>query len=146
MKIVILCAIMLSAAMASAETIIIEYPDHYYVDSTGTPTAKPAPSAESSSPPVKEPSVANYAGNAPSVAASPVTNFDNTHTPPPVDPAERRAAMDKEIQRLQRERGDLLTPRDGETPDEVVRRQQRAAGILRKINKLSSELVKTLGP
>lgn len=35
MRIAILCAIILSAAAASAETIIIEYPDHFSVESTG---------------------------------------------------------------------------------------------------------------
>ncbi len=145
MKVAVLSIIILSAAVASAETIIIEYPDHYYVESTGTPASKPAPAAESS-PPVKAPPVADYANSAPSAAAIPVTNFDGAHTPPPVGPADRRVGMNNEIQRLQGERGDLLIPRDRESGDDVFRREQRAAKILQKINRMSSELLKMPGP
>lgn len=131
MKIAILCAVILSAATAAAETIIVEYPDHYYVESTGTlqraPTAEAVP-------------VPDQKSNALPVTAKPVTNFDIT--PQPVDPAERRASMEKEIERLQRERSDLLTPLEGETPDQAAQRQQQVQEKLKKINKMSSELLK----
>ena len=141
MRIAILSAFILSAAAASAETIIIEYPDHYYVESTGTPEAKSAPSRESSEHPVMATPMADNDSHAPHAAARPVTNFDSP--PQPLDPAERRASMDKEVQRLQRERGDLMTtPQEGETPEQAARRQQRAQGALRKINKMSSEMLK----
>jgi hypothetical protein len=142
MKIAILCAFILSAAVAGAETIIIEYPDHYYAESTDTPKAKPAPSRESSALPLPAMAtpVADHDSSAFPATARPVTNFDST--PSPADPGERRASMDKEVQRLQRERGDLMTPQEGETPEQAARRQQRAQGILRKINKMSSELLR----
>ncbi len=140
MKIAILCAFILSAAMASAETIIIEYPDHYYAESTDTLKATPAPSRESSALPVIAMPMADHDSSTLPATARPVTNFDSP--PPPVDPAERRASMDKEVQRLQRERGDLMTQQDGETLEQAARRQQRAQGILRKINKMSSELLR----
>ena len=142
MRIAILSAFILSAAAASAETIIIEYPDHYYVESTGVPEAKPAPSHESSEAPAMSTPVADHVSSAPPAAARPITNFDNT--PQPLEPAERRASMDKEVQRLQRERGALMAPpQEGETPEQAARRQQRAQGVLRKINKLSSEMLRT---
>ena len=141
MKIAILCAVILSAAVARAETIIIEYPDHYYVESVGTPEVKSAHSPGSSVPPAAKttPATANES-SAPPATAKPMTNFDST--PQPVEPAARRASMDKEIQRLQRERSELMKPQEGETPDQANRRQQAAAGKLRKINKMSSELLK----
>ena len=138
MKVAILCAVILSAATATAETIIIEYPDHYYVESSGIPEPKSAPSRESSAPTAIATPVADHDGIAPPATARPVTNFESP--PQPADPAERRASMDKEVQRLQRERGDLMTPQVGETPEQATLRQQRAQGMLRKINKMSSEL------
>jgi hypothetical protein len=140
MRTAIICAVILSAATAYAETIIIEYPDHYYVESTGIPEAKPVQSPENNAPPaISTPVVADHERHAHTPASRPVTNFATT--PQPVDPSERRAAMDQEIQRLQRERGDLLTPRNGESIDDAARRQQKAAGMLKKINKMSSELL-----
>jgi len=140
MNFAIVCAVILSAATAAAETVIIEYPDHYYVESTDVPGGKPAPSRERSVPPV---------------AATPVVKSEIIVTPPssrpitspelktrPLDPAERRVAMEREIQRLQRERSELMTPQPGETPDIADRRQRDALGRLRKINKLSSEVLK----
>ncbi|GFE58076.1 hypothetical protein [Geobacter sp. AOG1] len=140
MKFALLCAIVLSAATAAAETVIIEYPDHYYVESTGTAEAKSAPSREGSAPPARTVPAPEQESRAPAVAARPVTNFDND--PQPVAPAERRASMEKEIQRLQGLRSELMTPREGETADQAERRQREAEGKLRKINRLSSELLK----
>ncbi len=131
MKIAILCAVILSAATAAAETIIVEYPDHYYVESAGTPAS--APTAEAVP-------VPDQKSSALPVTSKPVTNFDLASQP--VDPAERRASMEKEIERLQRERNDLLTPLEGETPDQAAQRQQQVQEKLRRINKMSSELLK----
>ncbi len=132
MKIAILCAVILSAATAAAETIIVEYPDHYYVESAGTPASAP-PTAEAVP-------VPDQKSSALPVTSKPVTNFDLASQP--VDPAERRASMEKEIERLQRERNDLLTPLEGETPDQAAQRQQQVQEKLRRINKMSSELLK----
>ena len=137
--IAILCAVLLSAATATAETIIIEYPDHYYVESVGIPQGKPAPSRDDSVSHANATSVADNS-NTPPAAVRPVTNFDNT--PQQVDPAERRAALESEIQRLQRERSALMTPQEGETSDQANRRQQEALGRVRKLNKILSELTK----
>jgi hypothetical protein len=51
--------------------------------------------------------------------------------------------MEGEIQRLQRERSELMTPQEGETSDQANHRQQEALGRLRKLNKISSELTGT---
>ncbi len=141
MKIAILCAVILSAATAAAETIIVEYPDHYYVESAGTSESAPPAEAVPVPVPGQESIVLPPATAKPVANAKPVTNFDVA--PQPVDPAERRASMEKEIERLQRERSDLLAPREGETPEQAARRQHLAQGMLRKINKMSSELLKT---
>jgi hypothetical protein len=130
----------LSPAVAGAETIIIEYPDHFYAESTGTPEAGAPPSHEKIAPTaVAKPAPADQDRGTHAPASRPVTNFEAA--PEPVDPVVRRAGMQQEIDRLQRARGDLLAPRDGETPDDAAHRQQRAAGMLRKINKMSSELL-----
>jgi hypothetical protein len=142
MKIAILCAVVLSAATAAAETVIIEYPDHYYVESTGTPEANPAPSREGGAPPARRVPAPDQESGAPSPAARPVTNFETQ----PVAPAERQAALEREIQRLQGLRSELTTPREGETAEQVDRRQREAEGNLRKINRLSAELRKIAVP
>jgi hypothetical protein len=140
MKVAILCVIILSAATASAETTIIEYPDHYYIESVDIPAEKPAPSQEISVPPAEETPVVNRDSSVLSATPRPMTIFNNA--PQPVNPAERRAAMENEIQRLQRERSELMTQKEGENSDQAASRQQAADGKLRKINKISSELLK----
>jgi len=140
MKTAILVTVILSAATAAADTKIIEYPDHYYVESTGVPGEKPVPSLGRNASPAKILPVIDDGNAAPAAMARPVTNFEAS--PQPVDPAERRASMDQTIQQLQRERSELLMPKEGETPDQVAYRQQEAAGKLRRINKLSSEMLK----
>ena len=142
MNIAILCAVVLSAATAAAETVIVEYPDHYYVESTGTPEAKPAPSREGNAPPRTVPTPDRESGT-PSAAARPVTNFDAA--PQPIAPGERRAALEREIPRLQGQYRELTTPREGETAEQADRRQREAEGKLRKMNRLSSELQKIAG-
>lgn len=137
MKIAILCAVVLSAATAAAETVIIEYPDHYYVESTGTLEANPAPSREGGAPPARTVPTLDENGP-PSPPARPVTNFETQ----PVTPAERQAAMEREIQRLQGLRSELTIPREGETAEQADRREREAEGNLRKINRLSAELQK----
>jgi len=140
MKIVLFCFIILTAGIATAETIIIEYPDHYYVESVDIPAGKPAHLQENSVPPSNTiPAIVNESSATPA-SARPETNFDSS--PQPVDPAERRSAMEKEIQRLQWERSELMAPKHGESPDQADIRHQAAAGKLRKINKISSELLK----
>ncbi len=137
MNIAILSIVLLSAATATAKTTIIEYPDHYYVESVGISDGKPAsrvdsvPSAKAPSAPIQESS---------DPVATPVTNFDATRQP--VDPVERRASMERELERLQREHRMLSVPQEGETSDQANRRQQEAQGKLRKINKILSELTK----
>ena len=144
MKIVMAFALIVSVSTAAAETKIIEYPDHYYVESTGIPEVKPATSPDSTSPKVSASPSAGHESSAPSPAARPVTNVDNASSS--IDPAERRAEMENEILRLQRERSELLTPREGDPPEQAALRQQKAAGMLRKINKMSSELLKISKP
>ena len=134
----ILCAVVLTAATVAAETVIIEYPDHYYVESTGTPEAKPAPSREGSAPPARTVPTPDHESRAPSAAARPGTNFETASQP--VASAERRASMEREIQRLQGLHSELTTPREGESVEQAERRQREAEGKLRKINRLSSEV------
>lgn len=139
MKFAILCAVILSAAVVGAETIIIEYPNHYYVESTGTPEAKPAHYPGSSVPHSNTIPAAVNESSSPPATARPVTNFDSI--PQPLEPVERRVSMENEIQRQQRERNELMRPIEGETTEQADRRQQAAAGKLKKINKMSSELI-----
>jgi hypothetical protein len=139
MKVAIVCALILSAATAVAETVIIEYPDHYYVESTDVPSVKPAPSRERNVPPVAATPVVKSEVIPTSSSSRPITSPELKTRP--LDPAERRVAMEREIQRLQRERSELMTPRPGETPEQADRRQRDAHGRLRKINKLSSEVL-----
>jgi hypothetical protein len=140
MKIAILSVVILLAAMASAETTIAEHPNRYYVESVGTPGAKPALSGENNVPPAQAAPVADHDSSAPPVTARPITDFDDA--PQPVDPVERRASLNKEVQRLKLVRGDLMIRQEGETPEQADRRIQRAQRILRKINKISSELLR----
>jgi hypothetical protein len=140
MKIAILCAVILVATTAAAETVIIEYPDHYYVESTGIPEGKPVTSKVSSAPPAAAHTVTVNQSEAPPGTARTFTNFQTaTH---PVDPAELRAEMAREIQRLQSEVNALSAPQEGETPDQASARQHQAAWRLRKINRMSSEMLK----
>ena len=139
MKIVVACAVIFFANGVGAETIIIEYPDHYYVESTGVPGAKPAPDPDKTSPLMTAPGKAEKEPAYPT-KTSPVTNF--VPQPRPAEPSERRASMDDAIQRLQFERSVLLTPTRGETLDQVEQRQLEATGILRRINRISSEILK----
>jgi hypothetical protein len=131
---------MLSAATAAAETTIIEYPDHYYVESTGVKGVTTASNPGKSIPPAKALPVTADEKSSQRTTARPVTNFGST--PQPVDPVERRASIDKMIQRLERERSDLVTPKERETPDQIARREQEAMGKQRRINRLTSELQK----
>jgi hypothetical protein len=141
MKLAIVCAVLLSAATAIAETTIIEYPDHFYVESVGATGGKPALSRDNSTLPAKATPVADHESTPPPATARPVTSFNSTQQS--MDPAERRASMERELQRLQRERTVLLTSQEGETFDQANHRQEEALSKLRKINKMSSELVNT---
>ncbi len=137
----VLCIVLLLSALAEAETVIIEYPDHFYVESVGIPGERADLSRDNETSPAKATTLANHENsNTSPASARPVTNFDNSQHP--VDAAERRVSMEKELQRLQRERSELLTPQEGETSDRANRRQQEAQGKLRKINKMQSELPK----
>ncbi|RII26825.1 MAG: hypothetical protein CXR31_10500 [Geobacter sp.] len=136
MKVAILCAVFFSAVTATAaETIIIEYPDHYYVESIGTPKADVSREDRA---PARVVTGADQESGAPSAAARPVTNFENASQP--VASAERRGSMEREMQRLQSLHSELTTPREGETPEQADRRQREAERKLRKINRLSSEM------
>ena len=59
-----------------------------------------------------------------------------------IAPAEQRASIENEINRRQIDRDELMQPKEGETPDKAIRRQQDADAMLKKINKLKSELLK----
>ncbi len=138
MKASVLCIALLLTAVAEAETVIIEYPDHFYVESVGIPGERADLSRDNNTSPAKATTLANHEnGNTSPASARPVTNFDNSQQP--VDPAERRASMESKIEQLKRERSELLTPKEGETSDQVNRKQQEAQGKLRKINKILSE-------
>ncbi len=137
MNISILSVVLLLVTLAEAQTVIIEYPDHFYVESAGLPEGRSALSRDNNTPPAKTTTHADQESSPPPATTRPVTSFDNSQQP--VDPAERRASMDREIQRLQRERSELLVPQDGEAPDQANRRQQEADRKLRKINKMLSE-------
>lgn len=144
MKTVIACAFVLAAATAAAETKIIEYPDHYYAESTGTPAAKPVSSPDPAPPTASAPERAVSEKSMAPRAAVPVTNFDPSSKL--VDPAQARTDISNEIERLKKERSELLSPPAVESSEQAGLRQNRAAGLLRKINKLSSELLKRPQP
>ncbi|HJV36502.1 hypothetical protein [Geomonas sp.] len=144
MKTAIVLALILSAATAAAETSIIEYPDHYYAESTGSPVANPASSADriatsASAPPSVDPQT-----TASPRQAVPATNFDIAAKS--MDPAEVGTQISNEIQRLQKQRSELLAPQAGASSEQAALRQERAAGALRKLNRLSSELLKIPQP
>lgn len=143
MNIAILGAVLLSTTLAAAETIIIEYPDHFYVESAGIPEGNPAPPYNNSTTPATITFTADYESPPPLVTARPITSFDNNQQP--VEPAERRDSMQRELGRLQREHSLLLAPQEGETSDQANRRQQEAFAKLKKINRISSELAKISG-
>jgi len=128
MKILIILAIFLLATLASAETVIIEYPDHFYVESTGSPNEKPAVSLENNAP-VSRPS-----------AAPPRESILSVEKPS--DTEERIKALSEGIERLQKEHEDLSPTQEGETPEQVNRREQEAYGKLKRIKRMSSELQK----
>lgn len=128
MKILIILAILLLATLASAETVIIEYPDHFYVESTGSPNEKPALSLESNAPASRPP-------------AAP-TRESISSVEKPSDTEERIKALSEGIERLQKEHETLTPAREGETPDQVNRREQEAYGKLKRIKRMSSELQK----
>ncbi|HEX9079571.1 MAG TPA: hypothetical protein VF795_08285 [Desulfuromonadaceae bacterium] len=139
MKTALILSIFLLAAPAVAKTVIIEYPDHYYVEVTGAPSAETASSTERRPPaPAREPAAAS-GGGAGVASARPVTSFDNN--PTALDPQQRRALMTDAVQRLQQARQDMLQPRDGETTEQAGERERQAAGMLRRINKMSAELL-----
>lgn len=126
MNIAILFAILLSASLATAETIIIEYPDHFYVESSGSPNGKPAASREVAAPPPRPMPLPPRES-----IATPDKNKENK---------ERREAWVAGIERLQREYDDLMISRVEDTPDQINNKQQEALGKLRKIKRISSEL------
>lgn len=119
-------ATLLPASGAVAETVVIEYPDHYYVESTGSPGDKAAP-----------------AGEGAAHRAPPLPSRENmvSHARPE-DSGERRKALINEIQRLQREQSDLTAPKEGDTPEQISRKQQDAAARQMKIKRISSILEK----
>ncbi len=128
MKILILFVILLLATLASAETVIIEYPDHFYVESTGSPNEKSAVSLENNAPASRPPAAPFHES---------VSSVEK-----PSDTEERIKALSEGIERLQREQKDLASSREGETPDQVNRREQEAYGKLKRIKRMSSELQK----
>jgi hypothetical protein len=144
MKTALAFALTLTVATAAAETKIIEYPDHYYAESTGTRVAKPASSADSIATPASAPPSVDHQKTTSPRAAVPVTNFDMSSSS--IDPAEARTQISSEIQRLQKERDELLSLQARESSEQSALLQNRADGVLRKINKLSSELLKMPSP
>ena len=128
MNILILFAIFLLATLASAETVIIEYPDHFYVESTGSPNEKPAVSLEGNAPASRPP--------------APPFRESISAVEKPTEAEERIKALAEGIERLQREQKDLAASREGETPDQVNLREQEAYGKLKRIKRMSSELQK----
>jgi hypothetical protein len=127
-SVLIIIVNLILAGPAVAETVIVEYPDHYYVESTGSPNEKPAAGREGNGAPARPMPLPTRENILPDVR--------------PEAPGERRAALVNEIQRLQREQSGLMTPREGDTPDQISRKQQDATGKLMKIKRLSSELEK----
>jgi len=144
MKSSVLCAFIVLPCMAAAETIIIEYPDHFYAESVGTPerSSNSGVSRKGTTPPAEEPYAAVHQIDEapPPSEAMPGTDFDAP--PPVVGAAERRIEMKRMIQKLQWEQAEMLKPRPGETPDQAELRQKQAYGKLRRIKKISSELLR----
>lgn len=137
MRFPVLCAVMFfSVSTASAETVVLEYPDHYYVESTGTAGGK-SEAAQTNAPAGPAlPEVAQQ--SAPRSAARPFSNV----SPIPATTEERRTALMTEIGNLQRERADLLSSLKAPSSDAATHSQQDADAKLRKIKKMQSELLK----
>ncbi len=140
MKIALILPIILLAAPALAKTVIIEYPDHFYVEVTGVPSAEPVSPRERPLPTPAGVAASAGVGGAEGAPARPVTDFDST--PRSLDPDQRRASMTDTMERLRRAREDMIAPRDGETPEQTGERERQAAGMLRRINRMSAELQK----
>jgi len=128
MKTIVILATLLLPALARAETIIVEYPDHYYVESSGSPNGK-APKATESAAPAPRPTPAPF----PAGSAAPER---------PVDAGERKQALTSELARLQREHDELATPREGDTPEQISNKQQAAYARLMKMRRITSVLQK----
>jgi hypothetical protein len=147
MKTLICSIIVLTSALSSAETIIKENPNNYYVESTGTfaPSTGSSDSAsvinnESSAIPINTESVIE-ANQIPHLTTPAVQRAVVENEIQQTAPNEQRAEIEKEIQRRQHERDDLLKSPEVETYDQAIRRQEMADGMLKKINKLSSMLL-----
>ncbi|MCM2358194.1 MAG: hypothetical protein NDI77_08590 [Geobacteraceae bacterium] len=117
MKYPTILAIILSAAMAAAETKITEFPDHILVELIGTPQEKPA---------------ATMAGG-----SSHAADDDGT--------AEQRTYLAKEMQRLQKERQELMKKQEWDPPDEVRRKQEEAREKQKELSRITAELAKSRG-
>ncbi|RII26978.1 MAG: hypothetical protein CXR30_16270 [Geobacter sp.] len=128
MKTIAILATLLLPAIACAETIIVEYPDHYYVESTGSPANKAAKATENVAP-VAKPSPAPFRDS-------------NASLGKPVDAAERKSALTNELARLQREHDELATPKAGDTPEQISNKQQAAYAKLMKMRRITSVLQK----
>jgi hypothetical protein len=161
MKLAILCAVALLSAPAYAETIIIEYPDHYYVELIDTHNGEPAKIQEREKRPMpaKESPVSDSGNCSASVITHPVAEGEGTVlplrskpvmspelSPQPVKPVEQRVSMKNELQRLQSGLSELTSPKEMETAEQAAQRQRNAEGALRKIRKLSSKMLNTSDP
>jgi hypothetical protein len=153
MKIAILSAVVLLSASANADTIIIEFPDHYYVESAGTTegnlallqerknqriTAKRTPYCESENNNV--PVFTSPVAESESAVVLPLRSKPVMYpefTTQSVNPAEQRVSIDNEIQRLQIAASELMTPNGVETMEQAAQRQRATEAMLRKIKKLS---------
>jgi len=145
-RVPVLAAITLFHAIASADTRIIEYADHYYVESNGTAAGRPeaAPDASVQTPGRRSAPPADPARD----ASAPPASVNAGQTPPsrngkPAYSEEEAAALRPdlaaELERLENERAQLLDFDVAAHPDEVNSRRQQAIEIIQQINRVSAD-------
>lgn len=146
MRLLLACAVMTSFhAVASADTRIVEYPDHYYVESTEASTGKTETAQDGASAGKSEPASADMVKE----TTDPSTPLNTNKTPArrdskPVYNEEEAAALRPdlvaELERLENERSQLLDFDVAAHPDEVNSRRQQAIEIIQQINQISADL------
>ena len=125
MILAIICMLVFSAPLASAETIIIEYPDHYYVESTGSNNEK---------------STDHLDRVAPTQILPPAPSPEILSTSEkPATIAERQKALSQAIEQAQKEQLVLSAPQEGETTEQTNARLQESYGKSMKIKKMLFE-------
>lgn len=133
MKIAVLCALILSASTAGAETQEVATPTEFYLES---PVAVKATLEEVQQ--IDTRAEQKALRKALRGRSKPFTNL----VPVPATTEERKTSLLAEIDKLQRERDALLSAYADPSSATAIDSQREADAKLRKINKIQSELLK----